>query len=199
MKPHEELLEIRRKSIHLLFGVVLAGCIWLRLIDALLLMSASLFLLGFFLLIREFHCKVPWLYSILRLFEREKYIRAFPGKSAICFLFACALSALLFPRDIAVASILILAFGDALSNLIGHHFGKTLTPLHPIKKIEGPLAASLISAIAASFFVPFWPALAASVGAMIMEIPEWKIFGIHIDDNIIIPMTSGLILLLLGW
>ncbi len=199
MKQHEELLEIRRKTLHLIIGVCLAGTLWMGFIDALLLLSLTLFLLGFFLVVREFHVQSPVLYRILRLFEREKHIHAFPGKSAICFLFGCTISALLFPRDIAVASILILAFGDALGNLIGHHFGKIKTPFHPKKKIEGPIVATFISAFAASFFVPFFPALIASAGALTLEIPEWRIFGVHIDDNVIIPLTSGFILLLLVW
>lgn len=96
-----------------------------------------------------------------------------------------------------MASILILAFGDSLSNLVGHHFGKVSAPFHTIKKIEGPIVAAVISAGIASFFVPFFPALLASSGAMLLEIPEWKIRGKHIDDNLIIPLVSGIILLFL--
>jgi diacylglycerol kinase (CTP) len=199
MKPHEEVLEIRRKTVHLIIGFLVASLLWLQYIDAILLLCISFFLLGFFLLLREFHCKAPTVFTLLRLFEREKHIKKFPGKSAICFLFACAITAFIFPRDIAVASILILAFGDAISNLIGHHFGRTTTPLHPIKKIEGPLVAICIAAFAASFFVPFWYAVIAATVAMILEFPEWVIFGVHVDDNLIIPLSSGLTLLLLMW
>lgn len=199
MKPHEEILEIRRKTVHLLVGVFIAALLWLRYLDSILLLGISFFLLGFFLLFRELHYKTPFIFSLLRLVEREKHIKKFPGKSAICFLFACAITAFIFPRDIAVASILILAFGDATSNLIGHHFGRTTTPLHPIKKIEGPLIAIFIAAFAASFFVPFWYALLAATVAMILEFPEWVIFGVHIDDNLIIPLSSGITLLLLMW
>jgi len=177
----------------------LAAFIWIGLLDAVLLLSITFFLLGFFLLIREFHLQIPFLFSVLRLFEREKHIRVFPGKSLIFFFVGCTSAVVFFPRDIAVASILILAFGDSLSNLVGHHFGKITTPLHSIKKIEGPIVASIVAAGVASFFVPFFPALVASIGAMLLEIPEWKIFGKHIDDNLIIPITSGMIMLFLNW
>ena len=199
MKPHEELLEFRRKTLHLLIGVTIAALLWLRILDAVILLSLAFFLLGFFLFLRELHYKIPFLFTLLRLFEREKHIRTFPGKSAINFLFACALTAALFPRDIAVASIIILAFGDAISNIIGHHLGRTTTPLHPIKKIEGPIVAVCIASYVAGFFVPFHYALLAASVAMILEFPEWVFFGVHIDDNLIIPLSSGFILLLLMW
>lgn len=200
MNSHEELLEIRRKTVHLLVGVIIAELLWIGAIDGVLLLAITFFLLGFFLLFREFHKKKNSpLHSLLHLFEREKHIKVFPGKSAVCFLFGCTIAVLAFPKDIAVASILILSFGDSISNLIGHHFGKTTTPLHPIKKIEGPLFAICISAFAASFVVPFWYAFLAATVALILEIPEWKILNFHIDDNLIIPLSSGLVLLLLMW
>jgi dolichol kinase len=197
MKPHEELLEIRRKTVHLITGALVAALAWTRFFDSVLMLSITFFLIGFFLLVKEFHLKMPLLFRVLRLFEREKHIRSFPGKSVIFFFVGCTLSVVLFPRDIAVASILILAFGDSLSNLVGHHFGRIATPFHAIKKIEGPIVAALVSAGIASFFVPFFPVLVASFGAMLLEIPEWKIFGKHIDDNLIIPLVSGTILLFL--
>jgi dolichol kinase len=193
---HTDVLELRRKTLHLILGAFISGMIWLEILDAIILFSFSFFFLGFFLLFREFQKKTPLLYVFFRLFERPKHMCIFPGKSAVFFFFACSFSALLFPRDIAVASIIILAFGDSISHLVGHHFGKIKTPLHPAKNLEGPLAAIVVSTGIASFFVPLFPAFLASTVAMAIEIPEWKIFGWHIDDNILIPLVSGTILLL---
>lgn len=191
MNPHEELLEIRRKFMHLIIGVSVAFLLHYQIINGYILIGLFFSMIIFFTLLKHYHWKIPQLMNLLKLFEREKHIKTSPGKSATCFIFGCAIAALFFTNDIAVVSILILAFGDSISNLVGHHFGKTLTPFHHHKKIEGPIAGIFISTLIASFFIPFFPALIASTVAMIFEFPEWKIFGYHLDDNIIIPLSAG--------
>lgn len=198
MQPHEEVLEFRRKTFHLVSGTAIAALLWIELIDGFLLAAATFLMMGFFLLLKE--KKVHWnfLHTVLRLLEREKFIHESPGKSAIYFFIGCTVVALFFPVHIAVASILILAFGDALSCLIGHHFGKIITPLHPKKTIEGPLVAIVICTVVASLAVPLWMAFVASTIALILEIPRWTIFDWHVDDNLIIPIVAAFTLALLG-
>lgn len=198
MRPQEELLEFRRKTVHLISGTVVASLLYLDVINEIFLIAATFLLFGFFLFLRESRQKSHRFLRLLRLFEREHFMQSFPGKSAICFFLGCALAALFFSTEVAVASILILAFGDAVSNLVGYHFGRITTPFHPHKNIEGPLVAIIVSATVASLFVPFPAALFASLVAMILEFPKWTIFGWHIDDNIIIPVSSGIILTLLS-
>ncbi len=198
MQPHEEVLEFRRKTFHLVCGTVIAALLWIGIIDGFLLAAASFFLVGFFLLVKEKHVRWRLLHHILSLFEREKHIEAAPGKSAIYFLIGSTFVALFFPLHIAVASVLILAFGDAISCLVGHHFGTITTPLHPKKAIEGPIVAIIISSVVASLFVPFQLAFAASTVAMILEMPRWTIFGWHVDDNLFIPIVAAVVLSVLG-
>jgi len=198
MKPHEVMLEFRRKTVHLICGTVIAVLLQLQIIDSILLLALSFFFLGFFLLLKEFHVEWPLMHSILRLFEREKFIHTSPGRSVIYFMFGCSIAAFFFPLHIAVASIIILAFGDAISCLVGYHLGSIKTRFNEKKHVEGPIVAILVASIVASLFVPIWMALIASTGAMILEFPEWKIFGWHVDDNLIIPISSGIILLALG-
>jgi dolichol kinase len=192
MQPHEELLELRRKTLHLIIGVVVAALLWVRWVDGIFLLSLAFLTLGVCLFIKEnAERHVPLLKRALHVFEREHQIESFPRKSAIFFFFGCATAALLFPRDVAVAAIIILAFGDTISNLVGHHFGRIKTPFHPIKNIEGPIAAIIISSLIASFFIDLRVAFAGSLFAMILEFPDIKIFGYRLDDNLIIPISSG--------
>ncbi len=198
MQPHEEVLEFRRKTFHLVCGTVIAALLWLGVVDGYFLAAVSFFLLGFFLLVREDQVRWPLFHAFLHLFEREQHLKTAPGKSAIYFLFGSAAVALLFPLDIAVASILILAFGDAVSCLVGHHFGTVTTPLHPKKAVEGPIVAIIISSVVASLFVPFWMAAIAASVAMVLEMPRWTVLGWHVDDNLIIPISSAIVFSLLG-
>lgn len=195
MKTGEELLEIRRKILHLLFGVSVAALLWLNVIDGIFLLATSFLILAFFLLFKEHKASLPFFHRLVRLFEREKHFHKSPGTSAIWFFFGCAITALFFSRPIAVASIIILAFGDTFSNLIGHHWGRITTIFHPKKKIEGPIAAIFLSTLVAGFFVDFRAAFLASTVAMILEFPNWKILGWRIDDNLIIPFSAALTLL----
>ncbi len=198
MQAHEEVLEFRRKTFHLVSGTVIAALLWVGVIDGFLLMGATFLLMGISLLFKGERMRWQFMHWLLHLLEREQFRKKSPGKSAIYFFLGSSLVALFFPVNIAVASILILAFGDSLSCLIGYHFGKIITPLHPKKTIEGPLAAIIISTIVASLFVPFWMALAASSVALILEMPRWVIFGWHVDDNLIIPVVAAIVLSILG-
>lgn len=198
MKPHEEALEFRRKTAHLLVGTLIAALVWTGKLDAFLLFGISFVLLSASYFLKFFHLRFPLVRHFLSFFEREKHITDFPGKSAIFFLLGCSLAVLFFSRDIATASILILAFGDSLSCLFGHYFGQIKTPFHSKKHIEGSLFAILVATFVASFFVNFWAAFLASTVAMILEFPQWKIGRYHADDNIIIPLSSGAVLFLIS-
>ncbi|QQS59418.1 hypothetical protein IPN35_00820 [Candidatus Peregrinibacteria bacterium] len=195
MKKGEELLEIRRKILHLLIGVSVAALLWLNIVDGVFLLAISFLILTFFLLFREHKSSLPIFHRLVSLFERKKHLDNVPGTSAIWFFFGCAVTALFFSRSIAVASIIILAFGDTFSNLVGHHWGRIATIFHPKKKIEGPIAAIFLSTIVAGLFVDFRAAFLASTVAMILEFPNWTFFGRRIDDNLIIPFSAALTLL----
>jgi hypothetical protein len=43
MKPHEELLEIRRKTVHLITGALVAALAWTRFFDSVLMLSITFF------------------------------------------------------------------------------------------------------------------------------------------------------------
>lgn len=195
MKKEIELLEIRRQSAHLLFGFFLVFLLLNGYIDGIFLVGAFFFALFLSLLAKCM--RIPVFCHFLDIFERKKDLESLPGKGLLSFLLGSAVVSLIFPVNIAISSILILAFGDSVSHVFGRHFGGIKTPFHAKKHIEGSIFGILVSAIAASFFVPFYIGLIASIVAMLLEFPTIRIMGVKIDDNIIIPISSAICLFLL--
>ena len=118
-----------------------------------------------------------------------------PGWGAITALAGMLIALYIFPQDIAFASILILSIGDGFAALIGK-MGKTKTPFSKKKTWEGTLSGILTATIAASFFVPFYIAFISSIVAMFVELVDFKFKGV-IDDNLLIPIISGIVISLL--
>lgn len=100
---------------------------------------------------------------------------------------------LLFPKEIAMASIMILALGDSVSHLYGLHYGKIKHPLSNAKFLEGTIAGFVAGFIGALIFLPWLEAFLASLAAMIVEAIEIKIGIGQVDDNLIIPIVAGTI------
>ena len=153
-----------------------------------------LLLCGIFLiLLCKKNYKVPFIHKLLHFFEREKYLRRFPGRGIFFYLLGSFLVLVLFPFEIAIASIAILAFGDAVTNIIGRNFGNVRILFKPKKSIEGTLAGILAGFFGAMIFTTFHPIalLVASSFAMLAEIPHLKFWDFPLDDNLIIPVVAG--------
>ena len=95
-----------------------------------------------------------------------------------------------------MASIMVLALGDSASHLFGLHFGKTVNPLSKKKFLEGTIAGFAAGFIGALFFAAFYESLFASLAAMAAEAIEIKIGAKQVDDNLIIPLVAGGVMLL---
>ena len=135
--------------------------------------------------------------KVLRFFERDHHMEQFPGRGILFFTIGAYLTLLLFERNIAYAGILILSFADALSNIVGRHFGRIKTRLNPNKYIEGSIVGILVSIPIAYYFVPnLYAAISASVIAMFLEMPSMKIYNWEIDDNLLIPIGAAFTLTL---
>jgi dolichol kinase len=92
------------------------------------------------------------------------------------------LSLLVFPNNIAYASITIVAVGDPVASYVGRKLGRT----HVGKKtLEGFTAGLIVSSAAAALWVPPHLALAGSATGMLLELLE------VIDDNLAIPIGAG--------
>lgn len=94
----------------------------------------------------------------------------------------------LFPKEIAVPSLLILSLSDTFAALVGIPFGK-----HPFleKSVEGSSTFFIVSMLILTLFFPGNIVFNILI-AMILTVAE--AYPMNIDDNFVIPLLSGFLL-----
>ncbi len=187
----ENGLELRRQLFHLCLGVVILALILLGFLNVKVLLVV--FFVGLSLSILSLKCTVPFICWFLDRFERKD---SFPGKGALFFFLGCILVLILFPKDVALASIAVLTFGDSISPLVGIYFGKRKSRLNGKRFVEGFVVAFFVSFAAALFFVPLLAAFFGSFFALAFEFLEFNFRGYSVDDNLLIPLISGAVMFL---
>ena len=156
-------LELKRQIFHICVGIIIVALLYFELINELILFIAFLLSLFLSFLVKKGY-KLPFFSAVFDSFGRKSEKRKFPAKGAVFYLLGSALSVFFFEKNIAIASILILAFGDSVSRLVGP-FGYLKHPFNNKKFIEGIIAGGIVATLAASIFVPLIlaiPALPAS-------------------------------------
>jgi len=182
-------LEIRRQLFHLLLGITIVMLLGFKAVNKEVILIAAI--TGLLVSYLSKKNKVPFIYSLLEIFERKKDIKSFPGKGVIFYLIGVYIALALFSNDAAMASIMVLALGDSVSHLFGLHFGKIEHPLSKTKFLEGTIAGVIAGFIGASVFLPWGEAFFASIAAMVVEAIEIKIGAQQVDDNLIVPFAAG--------
>ncbi len=183
--------ELMRKSMHLFSGIIFSALIYFKI--ALWWHFSILLLVGSFLMfyIHKTKTKIPLIINLTDNMGREKEL---PGLGAMTFLAGVTIATLLFTKEIAAASILILAVGDSVSPIIGRHFGKTKTIFSKKKLIEGFVIGVILSIFAAAQIVGYMLAISGSIIALFAEFWDETDF---IDDNILIPLVAGTVMTLI--
>jgi dolichol kinase len=190
------ILEIKRQIFHWVFGVFIVILLMYGFIDQWILFY--LIILGLIVSFLSKKMKIPVIYWFLENFERPKDLKKFPGKGVISYLMGAFLVTIFFPLEIAMASIMILAFGDSVSHIFGIHYGKRKHLLNDKKFIEGSIAGLTAAFMGALIFLPWFEALAASLIAMIVEAFEIKMGREQIDDNIVMPLVAAIVITVIG-
>ena len=167
------------------YDITVLGII-IRYVDIL-----GIMILGFLLSYLSKKIKIPVIYQLLQKLERNEELERFPGKGTIFYFIGVFVSLILFPKDIAMASIMVLALGDSVSHMYGIHYGRTSHPLSKTKFLEGTIAGFVAGFIGALVFLPWHEAFFASLAAMIVEAIELKIGAQQVDDNLIVPFAAG--------
>jgi len=183
-------LEIRRQIIHMLYGPTLVILYHFQILNNALLLGMIVGgMFASFMIKRQ---KLPFFARILRFFERDHHMEQFPGRGILFYTIGAFISLVLFETKIAYAGILILAVGDAVTNLVGRYIGKTKTKLSPHKYLEGTVVGIILSIPIAYSFVPnLTAAIVCSSVAMFLEMLHVKIFDFEIDDNLLIPIGAS--------
>ncbi len=189
--------ELGRQIMHAVIGIITVVLIFFEILSPF-----SVFLLiiaGILMSIISKRAKLPIISHFLHCFERDKDMAKFPGKGVIFFFIGVLLVLQLFERDIALAAIMILAFGDSVSHIIGKQFGqlKNLFNGKSKKLFEGTVAGALAGCAGAVLFVPFAEAFVASFAAMIAEVIKIDFNDSTLDDNLVVPLVAGTIMFLM--
>ncbi|MCK4521895.1 MAG: hypothetical protein KAU20_04930 [Nanoarchaeota archaeon] len=192
--------ELLRGILHIIAGITIIFLIRLGILTPISILGIVIFGLILSFLSRKHD--IPVICWFLNKLERKENMKVFPGKGPIFFFTGVLLTLRLFPMDIALASIMILTFADPVSNFIGKNFGRIKNPINGKngkKQLEGNIAGAFVGFLAAMFFVnPLYAALASS-GAMVAEAIELKMNRQQVDDNIVVPLVAGTIMVLLKY
>ena len=188
-----------RQIIHAILGIMLSLLIYLELFPNIIIIPVIL--LGLALTFICLKTRVPVISWLLEKLERKQDLEKFPGKGVVNYFVGALFVANLFPKDIAAASIMILALGDPISNIIGRYYGRTKHNLKYSKQkyVEGTIFAIFAAFTGAVLFIKPLEAILASIIAMIIEAVEIKIRHISVDDNLIIPLISGSVIFMVRY
>jgi phytol kinase len=183
-----EGLQPWRRILHLATGLVIAGALvrldppWSWAVGTLGALTLLLFLGE---LVRF---SIPALnqlfFRLLRPLASPREARGVA--SSTWYVAGCFVAVTLFPREVAVAAILVLALADPVATYVGQRWGR-----RPFGTgtVEGSVAFGIVALL---ILVPFagWSvgALVAAVTAGVERIP-WPL-----DDNLTIPLVTGLLL-----
>ncbi len=192
-----ELQELRRQILHIITGSIILFSYYY---DYLSPLSIFLFLaagiLASFIIKYQ---RIPFICDFLELFQRDEEQQTVPGRGAIFFFLGVLLATKIFTKDVALASIAILTFGDSISHIFGKEFGKMKNFLSKksTKVIEGSVFGTCCAFLGSVLFVSPLEAFMASFIAMFAELAELKFAEKIIDDNLLIPLVAGTVITLL--
>ena len=185
-------VEIKRKIVHLATLIIPVG--YALSSEE----SVILFLVPFFLallsvdFLRHFHLGMASLFEkyFFRRVLREEEKATFMGSTY--FIFSTILTILLFPKSIAIASILILILSDTAAALVGKWIGR-------IKIFGKTLEGSMAFLLTSLLIIWAYPNLnrfsgsLAALGATLIEV-----LPIKVSDNLTIPLVAGAIMFFAG-
>ena len=127
-----------------------------------------------------------FLISMLRLHERDgKYT------GATWLFIGSTLTIAIFPKEIAIISLVYMSIGDTVAGLVGRKFGKIK---FYDKTIEGSLAGlifCLLSGYLVQLSLPIEVVISGAFAAMFIEL-----LPISIDDNLSVPLFAGTIMVI---
>jgi dolichol kinase/phosphoserine phosphatase len=135
--------------------------------------------------------KMPLIYAITRkaASPTELYQLVL---APVYFALGILFTLLVFPSPANYAAIAIFAFGDSAASIFGSTLSRTPLPFNKDKSLEGSLGGFLFAFLAGSIFVS---PLIALVGAAIAMFVEY--LPLPINDNLLIPLFTGLALTLM--
>jgi HAD superfamily phosphoserine phosphatase-like hydrolase len=181
-----------REAIHTGSFLLSFICIYLTgniLLASLILLLAVLYTISELARVRGIN--IPILSAVTWSAANKPELYEF-ATAPIHFALGIAISLLIFPEPISYVAITTLTLGDGGAHIFGMKFGKTKLPFNKGKNIEGTIFGFILASLGALIFVdPVRALIAAAVGMTVEGIPS------PINDNLTIPLVSGLVLALI--
>ncbi len=194
-KTDDIKFEVSRKILHIICGLLIILSIQFELLTPLILFEVFILLLCISLLSRKVW--IPIWNFLIRKFERKEWKKSFPGRGLIYFVAGAVISLYLFPRNLALASIMIATFGDSSSCIFGILYRKITNKNHHKKLIFGTVGGFFAGLIGASFYIALPEAALASAAGLLAEFVEMDLNKSPLDDNIAVPLASATAVLIL--
>lgn len=178
------LEELQRKSFHLLTLIYIYAYWFLPKTPVLWCMGVIIFLVAVFEGVRlRFPAVNKKVMATIGSAYRENEKNTVSGLPWT--LSGSFFTMLLFPdKNIVVASLFYLAFGDAAAALVGKRFGKR--KIFWDKTLEGSLACFAVCFFIGIFFFNWQLALAGALAAAVIELFPWAL-----NDNFWMPVISA--------
>ena len=186
------ILEVKRKIVHLLLGIFLILLLYYDMVDKLVIVITTL--IAFLILYLSTKIRIGFIEWLLDNLDRPHTRRIFPGRGPLFYLIGCSLALIIFSKEVAMASIVILAIGDSIPNIVGIKYAKIRRPFSDKKYLEGALVGFVLSFAAATIFVSWYEAFFSSLVAIFLEGIDMRIGLEKIDDNLIVPLSAGLVI-----
>ena len=191
-------IELKRKAIHLSSSVIPVSYYFIERNPLLIILTtafAAMVIIDILRMRSEFVRKVygKFLGDILRPHENKSERIYFTGGTYIILAFLLCI--LIFEKNIAILSMLIIVFCDSAAAIAGKVFGK-----HHIgnKTMEGSISFFLTGVIL--FFVVIKPdniVLIISGVISLMLITVFELLPVKIDDTLSVPLMFGILFSLL--
>ncbi len=181
-----------RSCYHLIYGVIIVSLLWLNhgLAFFALSMTISLFVIGEYLrFIRDRNILTSTIRKSMDGAMKGEEIR---GMSSSLFYILGAMIVIIFlDKQLALASILILAIGDTSVAQIGEKIGQHKFNFNPKKTLEGSITMFLVCFITLQLIgINLIPTIFVAFSATLFESLD-----VEISDNLLLPLITGMILL----
>ena len=194
---NRDKLEILRKAWHLLFGVALVSVYQLDVIsknNILLVLLVSFFVVFSLELIRSQVKTVNRIcVKLMQPIMRKTEVSGISGMPF--YLLGCFVSIYFFTKNVAILSILFLAVGDPFASFVGKKLGKFSFKFNSGKSLIGFLACFAICATITYYYLRFSQyqhnlLILSLIGGITGAMAELMSV---VDDNLFIPICSGLV------
>jgi dolichol kinase len=191
------MLEIKRKIVHAAGVFTIFLVLWFEKWIA----ASIIFIIALIFLFLGLYRRNRNKYKIIKskkLDEFEEFIENglnkverpnnLPFKGATEFFIGCFFAIILFEPFVAISAIAVLSLADAISTLIGSHYGEHKLPINKKKTWEGSISFFLMSFFVLMFFLdPQNSLIIAAITTFAEMLPK-------IDDNLVIPIVVGILM-----